>query len=392
MKGATHRFSPEPPMISNRFFRFFLGAMTVTMLMLAPACKSSGEDKEIKDLSQKAAELDKLSQQASTAGSDQTRKLKEAGVNDVRPDAATLQLTDEQKSALEDRIKAEKNSSYQALLQEVLDKDKELKTLNEKITRLRAVLPRPDLAKANDSHYGLAMRFLRRKGVPEQKAKELISRVLIMDKLAPGFEVYHFYNNGVYGSWVSQGKAAISPTELQAEEKAKIESERDAATEKSTKLAEEVADLNAQKAKISADIDALRVEKTNMIKDLEALAATNESQKAKLNAVHYLVGNRKTLEKDGVIVVPVFAKDRAGANWSDSVFTKSMDLRSKDTITLTAAEAGLQKIAKVSVIPGSLEKDKHYSLVLSDDRTTATVKILVKDRFLNEKVVFALTD
>ncbi len=379
-------------MISNRFFRFFLGAMTVTMLMLAPACKSSGEDKEIKDLSQKAAELDKLSQQASTAGSDQTRKLKEAGVNDVRPDAATLQLTDEQKSALEDRIKAEKNSSYQALLQEVLDKDKELKTLNEKITRLRAVLPRPDLAKANDSHYGLAMRFLRRKGVPEQKAKELISRVLIMDKLAPGFEVYHFYNNGVYGSWVSQGKAAISPTELQAEEKAKIESERDAATEKSTKLAEEVADLNAQKAKISADIDALRVEKTNMIKDLEALAATNESQKAKLNAVHYLVGNRKTLEKDGVIVVPVFAKDRAGANWSDSVFTKSMDLRSKDTITLTAAEAGLQKIAKVSVIPGSLEKDKHYSLVLSDDRTTATVKILVKDRFLNEKVVFALTD
>jgi outer membrane murein-binding lipoprotein Lpp len=216
--------------------------------------------------------------------------------------------------------------------------------------------------------------------------------VLIMDKLAPGFEVYHFYNNGVYGSWVSQGKAAISPTELQAEEKAKIEGERDAATEKSTKLAEEVADLNAQKAKISADIDALRVEKTNMIKDLEALAATNESQKAKLNAVHYLVGNRKTLEKDGVIVVPVFAKDRAGANWSDSVFTKSMDLRSKDTITLTAAEAGLQKIAKVSVIPGSLEKDKHYSLVLSDDRTTATVKILVKDRFLNEKVVFALTD
>ena len=47
---------------------------------------------------------------------------------------------------------------------------------------------RPDVAKANDSHYGLAMRFLRRKGVPEAKAKALIARVLIMDKLAPGFE------------------------------------------------------------------------------------------------------------------------------------------------------------------------------------------------------------
>jgi len=74
------------------------------------------------------------------------------------------------------------------------------------------------------------------------------------------------------------------------------------------------------------------------------------------------------------------------------VFTKSLDLRSKDTITLTAADAGLQKIAKVSVVPGSLEKDKHYTLTLSDDRTTATVKILVKDRFLNEKVAFALAE
>jgi hypothetical protein len=379
-------------MISNRFFRFFLGAVTVAALMLAPACRRSGEDKEIRDLSQKAAELDKLSQEANTAGNDQTRKLKEAGVNDVRPNAATLQLTEEQKQALEDRIKAEKNSSYQALLQEVLDKDKELKTLNEKIARLRGVLPRPDVAKANDSHYGLAMRFLRKKGVQEDKAKALIARVLIMDKLAPGFEVYHFYNNGVYGSWVAQGRAAVSPTELQAGEKAKIEGERDAANEKSAKLGEALADLNAQKAKISAEIDALRVEKTNMIKDIEALSATNEAQKAKLNAVHYVVGNRKALEKDGVIVVPVFAKDRAGRNWSDGVFTQSMDLRSKDTITLTAAEAGLQKIAKVSVIPGSLEKDKHYSLVLSEDRTTATVKILVKDRFINEKVVFALAD
>jgi hypothetical protein len=376
----------------KRFFRFFLGSMTVAMLLLAPACRPSGEDKEIKDLSQKAAELDKLSQQAGAAGADQSRKLKEAGVNDVRPDAATLQLTDEQKNALEERIKAEKNSSYQALLQEVLDKDKELKTLNEKIGRLRAVLPRPDLAKANDSHYGLAMRFLRRKGVPEEKAKALIARVLIVDKLAPGFEVYHFYNNGVYGSWVSQGKAGITPTALQAEEKAKIESERDVAKEKSTKLEEEVADLTAQKAQITADLDALRIEKTNMIKAIEALSATSEAQMARLSSLHYLVGNRKALEKDGVIVVPVFAKDRAGANWSDGAFTKALDLRAKDTLTLSAADAGLQKIAKISVIPGSLVKDKHYTLTLSEDRTTATVKLLVKDRFLNEKVVFALTD
>ncbi|MGA2079371.1 MAG: hypothetical protein ABSH53_01975 [Holophaga sp.] len=379
-------------MMTQRFSRLFLGLAILAALLAAPACRRTGEDKEIHDLSQKAAELDKLSQQVNTTGAEQVRKLKEAGVNDVRPSAATLQLTDEQKQALEERIKAEKNSSYQALLQEVIDKDNEIKDLNGKIARLRAVLPRPDVARENDSHYGLAMRFLRRKGVPEEKARELISRVLIMDKLAPGFEVYHFYNNGVYGTWVSQGRAPVSPTELQAEAKAKVEGERDEAKERAQKLQEELADLNAQKEKITADIESLRTEKENMVKEMAELSATNDAQKASLNSVHYAVGSRKALEQEGIIVVPVFAKDRAGANWKDDVFTKSMDLRTKDTITLTAAEAGLQKISKISVIPGSLEKDKHYSVAISEDRTSATVKLLVKDRFRNEKVVFALTD
>lgn len=376
----------------NPLSRFLRCVLALALLMAAPACNRTGEDKEIKDLSQKAAELDKLSQQASAAGQEQTRKLREAGVNDVRPDSATLQLTEEQKSMLEERIREEKNSSYQALLQEVIDNDKEIKSLDEKIGQLRASLPRPDVARPNDSHYGLAMRFLRHKGVPEAKARELISHVLIMDNLAPGFEVYHFYSHGVYGTWVAQGKAQLSPTQLQAQEKAKIVDERDTAMDKARQLQEEVAGLNAEKAKITADIEGLRVEKANLTKEVEGLAATNEAQKAKLNSLHYLVGERRALEKQGIIVVPVFAKDRAGANWGDEVFDKAMDLRASDTLTLRAADAGLQKIGKVSVIPGSLVKDKHYTVTLSDDRTTATVKLLVKDRFLNEKVVFALSE
>jgi hypothetical protein len=376
----------------SRLTRYLLGALAVAVLAISPACKKTGEDKEIHDLSQKAAELDKMSQKANVAGAEQNRALKEAGVNDIRPNAETLQLTPEQKAALEERIKAEKNSSYQALLQEVLDKDKEIKDLNEKIVKLRAALPKPDIAKENDSHYGMAMRFLRHKGVSEEKAKQLISRVLIMDKLAPGFEVYHFYNNGVYGTFVTQGRSPISPTELQAEEKAKIEGERDVAQAAVTQKTEELTDLNAQKAKLQADIEALQTEKTNMIKEMESLNATNEAQKAKLNSLHYVVGERKALEKDGVIVVPIFAKDRAGANWNDGVFTKSLDLRTQDTITITASEVGLKKISKISVVPGSIVKDTHYSLTISDDKTTAVVKILVKDRFLNEKVVFAVAD
>ena len=375
--------------------RYFMGALAAASLFLAPACntnKKETENPEIRDLSQKAAELDKLTQTAKTTGADQNRDLKAAGVNDVKPNPDTLQLTQPQKEALEARLKTEKNSSYQGLLQEVLDKDAQIKDMNEKMAKLKASLPRPDLAKENDSHYGLAMRYLKHRGVPEDKARQLVSRVLIMDKLAPGFEVYHFYSNGVYGSWVVQGKASITPTELQTEEKAKIEGERDDAKEQAAKLTEELADLNAQKAQITADVEALQTEKVTLVTELEGLAATNETQKAKLNSLHFVVGKRKDLENKGIIVVPVFAKDRAGANWADNVFTEAIDLRTQQTITLSAASLGLKQIGRISVVPGSLVKGKHYQVSVSPDKATATIQLLTLERFKNEKVVFAVTD
>lgn len=379
-------------MTLNRFQRLLLGAFAACALLLAPGCKKSAEEKEIKDLSQKAMELDKLTQQQQLSGGDQAANLKQAGAGDIRLNAETMQLTEEQKKVLEERIKNEKNSSYQALLQDVIDKDKEIKDLNEKIKKLREILPKPDVAKTGDSHYHMALKFLKKKGLGTEEAARLVSRVNLMETLAPGFEVYHFYSNGVYGTWVAQGRAKISPSELQRQEKEKIEGERDTAVAQSEKLQEEVNDLLVQKEKITSEINALAAEKAKMIEEMNALSATNEAQKAKLNSMHYLVGDRKKLEKEGIIVVPVFAKDRAGKNWADDAFDKSLDLRSNDTITIKAADLGLQKIGKVSVVPGSLVKDEHYSLTISEDKLTAVVKILKKDRFKNEKVVFAIVD
>jgi gas vesicle protein len=375
----------------NRIFRHLFGIIAVALLVFAPAChRGTEEPKELRDVAEKVGELDKLSQKANTAGAEQTEKLKAAGVNDIRPNTETMQLTEEQKAKLEERVKAEKDSSYRALLQEVIDKDKEITDLNDQMAKLRAVLPKPELARSGDNHYSMALRFLRKKGISEEKAKTLINKVNIMEKLAPGFEVYNFYSNGVYGTWVTQGHAKISPNDLVREEREKVEGERDTAVAENEKLQEDVNDLQNEKSRLSGEIDDLRVERTKLISDMNDLAATNEGQKAKLNSLHYVVGDRDKLKADGVIIIPVFAKDRAGANWSDKVFTKSLDLRSTDELTFTAADAGVKQISKVNVVPGSLEKDKHYTLTIAPDKQSATVKILVKDRFVNEKVVFAV--
>src|SRR5664279_1860866 len=303
----------EEPMNPFRRSTLALALLAASLLMVSTACKR--EDPQIRELTQKAAEADKASQQLNEAGSDQQKKLAQAGVNDVKPNAETLQLTDDQKKALEERIKNEKNSSYQALLQEVLDKDKDIKELNTKLAKLRADLPKPDLAKPNDSHYGMAMRFLKKKGVPEAEAKKLVSRVAILDKVAPGFEVYHFYANGTYGTWVSQGKAKISPNDLIRQEREKIEGERDEALAQNEKLQEEVTDLESQKTKIEEEITNLQSERSNLIEERTKLQLDNAGHISKLNSLHYVVDKRETLKADGVIEIPIFARDRAGKNW-----------------------------------------------------------------------------
>ena len=134
------------------------------------------------------------------------------------------------------------------------------------------------------------------------------------------------------------------------------------------------------------------MEKAQVIEDITKLRGENESQASSLNSLHYLVGKRDELKAKGVIVIPVFAKDRMGPAVKDSQFDKALDLRTADTITISATELGLKKLGKVNIVPGSLVKDQHYSLVFSADKQTATIKILDKERLRNEKVVFAVTD
>ena len=367
-----------------------LSLMATSLLLLMPACKR--EDPQIRALTQKVAAVDKTEQQISQEGADQQKRLAQAGVNDIRPDTSTMQLTDEQRKVLEERINNEKNSSYQALLQEVIDKDKEIGSLNTQLSKLKAELPKPDIARAGDSHYALAMRFLRRKGVPEAQARKLVSRVNLMEQLAPGFEVYHFYANGVYGTWVTQGRAKISPNALIRQEREKIEGERDEAVAQSQKLQEDVQDLQQQKQQIQDEIAALQTEKANLLAEQAKLQADNTAQLASLNSLHYLVGRRDKLKEEGIIDIPIFAKDRAGKNWRDDVFNQSLDLRSGHTITIKASDVGLPKIGKINVVPGSYLRDKQYRLTISPDKQTATIDLLTPERFKNDKVVFAVSE
>jgi len=219
------------------------------------------------------------------------------------------------------------------------------------------------------------------------------ARANLMEELQPGWQVYHQYVDGTYLTTVTQGKATVSPSEYVRTQRAALVRDKEDTMLIAHGLADEVESLVAQRVKVQEEVDALRSEKTSLLSQVNELTTLSQTQKSKLNAMHYLVGRRKQLEEDGVIVVPVFAKDRMGPKAVAAKFDKDLALDGPSPeVTIKAADLGLKTLSKVSVIPGSLEKDRHYAVVISEDRTSAKVRILDAERLRNDRVVFAVTD
>ncbi len=375
------------PNTLNPRIRTILAAAALALIL---ACGK--QDTQVKDMAQKAEQAQATQSQVQQAGQKQEQQLAQAGLKDVT-NPETMQLTPDQKALLEARLKAEKSTGTGALLQAILDKDKEIGELNKKINGLRALLPKPVLAKEGDNHYAMAMTFLRRRGISEDKAKDLIAKTNILEKLEPGWEVYHFYVNGKYGTSVSQGRAPLSPTESIKQAKVQTEGERDEAIKKGQDLAKQVDSLNIEKQRVEADITALRQEKTGLMDQVASLNTLSEKQKAKLNSMHYIVGERAKLENDGVVVIPFFSKNRMGPNAKSVRFDKDLilDGPAEPIVLIKAADLGIAKIGKINVVPGSLVKDQHYTISYAADRSSATVKILDLDRVRDDRVAFAVT-
>ena len=370
----------------------FGAALAAVPLALSLGCnqKSQSEATESNDLVKKVAETQKAEGQAQAATQAQTEAMAKAG---LQPNATVISLTPDQRALLESRVKNEQDSSAAALLQEILDRDKQIGLLTAKVAKLQAELPRPQIASAKDNHFAMAVRYLKGRGLSDEKARALAARANIMEELQPGWQVYHQLAGGAYLTAVTQGKAPVGPTEFLHNQRVALEQARDEHAAKARDLAEQVDGLVAQRVKVQEEVDSLRVEKTTLLTQMNELTTLSQSQKARLNSLHYLIGQRKQLVDEGVIVVPIFAKDRMGPKALASRFVKDLPLDAPNPeVRIQASDLGLTKISKVNVVPGSLLKDQQYTVTLTEDRKVATIRILDPERLRNDRVVFAVTD
>jgi hypothetical protein len=142
-------------------------------------------------------------------------------------DDTTQGLNLKQKQLLEDMMKQEKDVSWTGMLKEVIKKNDEIASLKDEVFKMAQKMPKPYDVKRNDNHYKVSFKYLTEvEKLSKEKADELIDKVRLIDELVPGFQVWLYYKDDVFGTFVTQGKAKISPnrfaliTRKQAMEKA----------------------------------------------------------------------------------------------------------------------------------------------------------------------------
>ena len=215
-----------------------------------------------KEVHEKQDKLIKLSKLYSDQTGEPLPLLKELG------------LSDDEKKILEDKIKNEKDVSIKSLLKDILEKNSEISELKDEIANYEASLPKPHIAVEGESHYQIAIDFLiKEKKVEKERAASLVEEILLFDPLIPGFRVWNFYSNDEYGTFVTQGSAAISPTELRKTPQKNPDDITNRAIDEEKRLTAKIKKLRGEKDRLESQIKDLQDEKQKMEKNLTWVSA-----------------------------------------------------------------------------------------------------------------------
>jgi predicted nucleic acid-binding Zn-ribbon protein len=310
---------------------------------------------------------------------------------------SAMGLSPEQAEILSKRVAQEKDVSYRGILQEVIDLNTQVSDLNKQLDDIRAQLPKPYEVQQGDSHFKVCLEWLTtEKGVPEDEAVKLIEQTSLTTELLPGFEVWNYYeapkNEGdkaVFGTFVTQGTAKLSPNALARATKRRIDSERQNLIQARNQKEEEVKDLEQRRSELLDQIKSLDEERKNMMDQMGEMASKNEALAKQINSVSYVVGTFKDLSSKGIIRKPTLGK------WETADMDKIqnpnvLDMRSDTRITFTAASVGLGRIKQVLIFPRSYDEGSDFKVTVSDDKQTVTIDLLKREKFQLAKLAIAV--
>lgn len=310
-------------------------------------------------------------------------------------------LSAEEEQALDDLVRQEKDPSYRGILGQVVEDMKKIRDLQNKVTQLEGLLPGDGVdVKPGDTHMKLAMQYLEKdKGIPESRAKELISRLNIMEtSLEKGMKVHFYYDpaKDFFGTWVAQASASHSPLALVRAKEMRLIQEKDAAVAKASTLADEkaqleetrdslqkeIAELEARKAGLESTVSQLELDKT---KAEENSRITGEKLAEHQNSVWYDADLVERLRARGVLKTVNKVE-----NIGEVKFANNIDLTKTKSITLKPSQFGIDHISDVRIIPTYLKEGRDVGVRFADDGTVE-VTVLNEGALRGQKILFVVS-
>jgi hypothetical protein len=337
---------------------------------------------QVNSLSEMAVEYEKLEQQQATTNQHMSQliaKYQQRGGS--LPPGFGAELTDEQRALLAERIKSEK-ASMRTLLQDLIDRDKENQQMKARLEQLETQLPASVVAREGDRHDRIAMNFLVKQGVPAKKAYEIVSQINLQDALVPGFRVWTYYQKGQFGTWVTRGKANITPQEHQKRVLALLEESRD-------KALKDLADTSSERDTLKAANTEKEAALTRSAEELKAMTETAEQQRAEVqrreveaNTLRFIVGSKKALVKSKLL-------EKNMRKWNPATdHMSSLNLLESQEIPIDAASLGLKKVKKVTLVPEIFAAGVDYAIEVGGP--TATLRITQPDKFKANRFVIVV--
>lgn len=128
---------------------------------------------------------------------------------DFRPDQGP---GDDARALLAARVEEESDPSCRGLLERITELQESVDDHIDRLQEITDRLPAPHRVRSGENHYTLSMRYLTREhGLARDVADSLVARVALTGDIIEGFHVWFYYQDGMFGTFVTQGEAQISP-------------------------------------------------------------------------------------------------------------------------------------------------------------------------------------
>ena len=302
-------------------------------------------------------------------------------------------------------LENEQDVSYRGLLSEIVDDHTQIIALQERLRRLQDQLPAPYTVQVGDTHRDVSLRYLMENHkMPIREAREVIDKTALVEEMYTGYQIWMLYQNGVFGSYVTQGTASVSPGRAQRQAKQrvarKIEAltdERDVARiqadslqELHDTLRERLIFLRNEESRLQTEIAVLKQAHDTATARVEMSEQQRQMLEARLNSIFYEVDTMDRWKEKKVIADPLFGSPRV-KSLAGVQFSQSHDLRENKILTFDLRDfPELKRFKQVDLFPRSFKAGQEYVASFDDDGDYVYVKILKPDVFAGQKIIFAL--